>query len=437
MPRRVGRREHTERTGKTSGTTPGASDAPSAEQPQPRPDVASATAHLTPAAAFDALYTRHAHDLTRQAIVLTGQPHLSQEAVERSFQAAWQRWPEVAVDPDPAGRLRAMVHEYALSPWHRMRPGLRAGQRPSPRVPAAPPAAPPQRALRDALLSLPATYRRALLLHDGLGLDLSETAAEVEASTPATAGRLLHARRAVAERVPAFGLAAATPVRQREILRERLAGLAALYPVAPPAAAAVRTGGERTAGRMTQGAFGLTAVIAAATAFTLVNATTGPLPGRPEAGPRPSPRPPHLARRPRAPVRSRRNTPAPGSRPRPANRSGGRWSGPASSLRRRGNRGQGGERRRGRITGTGRAGGRRPVSASGTEAGGSPVQEAGSQARTKGRDQARTKGRDQARTKARARTPARGTGPRPTRGAISRRGSRAPGARSPTGSCRP
>ncbi|MFF3275717.1 sigma factor-like helix-turn-helix DNA-binding protein [Streptomyces chrestomyceticus] len=242
-------------------------------------------AHLTPAAAFDALYARHAHDLTRQAIVLTGLPHLSQEAVERSFQAAWQRWPEIAVDPDPAGRVRAMVHEYALSPWHRMRPNLRAGQRPSPRVPAAPPATPPQRALRDAVLSLPAVYRRALLLHDGLGLGLSETAAEVEASTAATAGRLLHARRALAERVPAFGLAAETPVRQREILRERLAGLAALYPVAPPAAATVRTGGERTVSRMTQGAFGLTAVIAAATAFTLVNEAAGPLPGRPEAGP--------------------------------------------------------------------------------------------------------------------------------------------------------
>ncbi|MEU7223232.1 sigma factor-like helix-turn-helix DNA-binding protein [Streptomyces chrestomyceticus] len=285
---RLGRTGRPGRTGKTTGTTTEAPDAPSVEPIAALSDEQSAPAapaHLTPAAAFDALYARHAHDLTRQAIVLTGLPHLSQEAVERSFQAAWQRWPEIAVDPDPAGRVRAMVHEYALSPWHRMRPNLRAGQRPSPRVPAAPPANPPQRALRDAVLSLPAVYRRALLLHDGLGLDLSETAAEVEASTAATAGRLLHARRALAERVPAFGLAAETPVRQREILRERLAGLAALYPVAPPAAGAVRTGGERTVSRMTQGAFGLTAVIAAATAFTLVNEAAGPLPGRPEAGP--------------------------------------------------------------------------------------------------------------------------------------------------------
>ncbi|KWT57536.1 hypothetical protein ADL21_34065 [Streptomyces albus subsp. albus] len=216
--------------------------------------------------------------------MLTGHPRLSQEAVERSFQMAWQRWPDMAVDPDPAGRVRAMVHEYALSPWHRMRPGLRTAQRPSPQAPAPPPAAPAERALREAVLALPAPYRRVLLLHDGLGLELSETAAEVEASTPATAGRLLRARQALAERVPWLGLADESPARQREILRERLAGLARALPVAPPAASAVRSGSERTVSRMTQGAFGLTALIAVATAFTLVQ-EAGTLPARPEAGP--------------------------------------------------------------------------------------------------------------------------------------------------------
>ncbi|MEU2792799.1 hypothetical protein [Streptomyces sp. NPDC007100] len=269
------------------------SDAPTAAAAPDAPPEAPATRHAdapspsptsTAAAAFDALYVRHAPDLTRQAIVLTGHCPLSQEAVERSFQTAWQRWPEMAVDPDPPGRIRAMVHEYALSPWHRMRPGMRTAQRPTPKAPAPPPATPPQRALRDAVLSLPAPYRRALLLHDGLGLGLSETAAEIEASTPATAGRLTHARQVIADRLPELGLAQATPVRQGEILRERLAGLAATQPVAPPAAGVVRSGGERTVSRMTQGAFGLTALIAVATTFTLVQ-EAGTLPGPPAAGP--------------------------------------------------------------------------------------------------------------------------------------------------------
>ncbi|MFH8406706.1 sigma factor-like helix-turn-helix DNA-binding protein [Streptomyces sp. NPDC018019] len=271
----------TERT-EVPVTSHAAPDAPSESAPSPTPDAQSAE-RPCPAAAFDALYTRHASDLTRQAIVLTGHSHLSREAVERSFQMAWQRWPEVAVDPDPAGRVRAMVHEYALSPWHRMRPGLWTAERPSPEAPAPPCATPPERALREAVLRLPAPYRRVLLLHDGLGLELSETAAEVEASTPATAGRLVRARQALAEQIPELGLASETPVRQREILRERLAGLARTQPVAPPTARAVRSGSERTVSRMTQGAFGLTALIAVATTFTLVQ-QAGTLPGRPEAG---------------------------------------------------------------------------------------------------------------------------------------------------------
>lgn len=36
--------------------------------------------------------------------------------MERAFQLAWHRWPEVAVDRDPAGWVRATAYEYALSP---------------------------------------------------------------------------------------------------------------------------------------------------------------------------------------------------------------------------------------------------------------------------------------------------------------------------------
>ncbi|NEE31588.1 DNA-directed RNA polymerase sigma-70 factor, partial [Streptomyces sp. SID7982] len=114
--------------------------------------------------------------------------------VERAFELAWQRWPEVAVDRDPAGWVRAAAYEYAMSPWHRLRR--------THRHPDAPPTEPGKRALFDALLDLPPAYRRTLLLYDGVGLDLPETAAETEASTPAAAGRLMTARAAVAERLP-------------------------------------------------------------------------------------------------------------------------------------------------------------------------------------------------------------------------------------------
>ncbi|WP_051739975.1 hypothetical protein, partial [Streptomyces catenulae] len=233
-------------------------------------------------AAFDALYERHAEPLIRQAYLLTGRPRRAQEAVERAFRLAWQRWPEVAVDRDPVGWLRAAAHEYALSPWHGLRTGTRTAERPTPTAPAPPPADPGDRALLGALLELPAPYRRTLVLHDGVGLGLRETAAEAEASIRAAAGRLTHARTTVAERMPELELAARSPERQGAILHERLTALAATPPVAPPAPEAVRGGSDLSVRRLTYGALGLTGLLAATTVFALVTAVWHGEPAPPE-----------------------------------------------------------------------------------------------------------------------------------------------------------
>ncbi|MFE0374337.1 hypothetical protein ACFW1M_01895 [Streptomyces inhibens] len=211
------------------------------------------------AAAFDDLYTRHTAALIQQAYLLTGRPRLARRAVESGFRLAWQRWPEVAVDPDPAGWVRAAVYEYALTPWHRLCPWLRPARKPRK---TGGPAEPAGRALLEAVLSLPAPYRRTLLLHDGVGLGLYETAAEIESSTPAAAGRLTHARERVAERLPELGLDAQPPVRQGEILHARLGELAAAQRAEPSAAQRVRTGSEHSARRTTGAAFGVTGLFA-------------------------------------------------------------------------------------------------------------------------------------------------------------------------------
>ncbi|MFF4348070.1 helix-turn-helix domain-containing protein [Streptomyces sp. NPDC001530] len=208
---------------------------------------------LTPAQAFDALYAFCAPALVRQTYLLTGRRELARESVERAFQLAWHRWPEVALDRDPAGWVRATAYEYALSPWHRMRPRHRH--------PEAPPADAADRALLDVLLKLPPAHRRTLLLYDGVGLDLPETAAETEASTPAAAKRLLHAREAVAARLPEL----AVP----EELHQRLAELASTERLRAAKSPTVRWVGERRARRWTRAAIAFTALLIGTTSLTL------------------------------------------------------------------------------------------------------------------------------------------------------------------------
>ncbi|MEU0137927.1 helix-turn-helix domain-containing protein [Streptomyces sp. NPDC006296] len=242
-------------------TPPGAPvpDASGAVVPQPREG-------LTAEEAYDALYGRTAPGLTRQVYLLTGHRRLTREAVEHAFRIAWQRWPEVATDRDPAGWVRAVAYEYAMSPWHRLRRTHRQTD-PLPEDPA-------HRALLGALLGLPPAYRRTLLLHDGVGLGLAETAAETEASTPAAAGRLLTARAAVAERLPAPADPAG-PGAGTAQLSEPLAALALAEDVpSPPAAPAVRAGGERVAELWTRAALCFGVLLIGATSFTLHTAPT-------------------------------------------------------------------------------------------------------------------------------------------------------------------
>ncbi|MFK0232280.1 helix-turn-helix domain-containing protein [Streptomyces vinaceus] len=257
-------------TAEATGTAPADATAPDpADVPEgPAPDPATTAAAQTPrgavgpGAVFDALYEYAAPALARQVYLLTGRRGLSHEAVERAFQLAWARWPEVASDPDPVGWVRAAAYEYALSPWH--------GFRRAHKHPDKAPAAPADRILMDAMLALPPAHRRTVLLYDGVGLDLPDTAAETEATTPATGNRLLHAHAALADRIPE--LAAAPPEKQSAVLRERLGAVVPPVPLEPRPAATVRMAAEYRATRWTRAFLGLTAVIAVATAYTTATA---------------------------------------------------------------------------------------------------------------------------------------------------------------------
>lgn len=110
-------------------------------------------------------------------------------------------------------------------------------------------------------------YRRTLLLYDGLGLDLPDTAAETEASTPAAANRLLYARSAVARAVPGL--------EEPQLLQEQLAALTRTGPEAAlPEPRSVRTRSERRTRFWTRLTIGCVVLLTALTVFTLVTAPT-------------------------------------------------------------------------------------------------------------------------------------------------------------------
>ncbi len=231
---------------------------------EPPAEAPAGTQARRPAEAFDALYARAAPDLARQTYLLTGRRRLALESVERAFRQAWAQWPDVATDPDPVGWVRAAAYEYALSPWHRFR---RAHRHPD-----KPPAEPVDRILLDAMLALPTVHRRTVLLYDGVGLDLPDTAAETEASTPATGNRLLNAHADLADRIPE--LAGVPPEKHSALLRDLFDALRPAVELEPRPAAAVRGHGERRTRQWTRATLSLTAVIAAATTYTAATAPT-------------------------------------------------------------------------------------------------------------------------------------------------------------------
>ncbi|MBW5486540.1 hypothetical protein, partial [Streptomyces bambusae] len=239
---------------------------PSGGGPLCAPGADSAAGPRTPEQDFDGLYAFAAPALVRQTYLLTGRRHLARCAVERAFRLAWDRWPEVATDPDPVGWVRAAAYDWALSPWHRFH------RRPR-KHPDKTPADPADLILMDALLALPPRRRRTVLLYDGVGLDLPDTAAETEASTPVAGGRLVRAHAFLAARVPE--LAAVPPGERPELLHDRLGALVPAVRLEPRAAASVRLTGEHRNRRLTRAAVGLTAVIAVATTYTAFTAPTG------------------------------------------------------------------------------------------------------------------------------------------------------------------
>jgi DNA-directed RNA polymerase specialized sigma24 family protein len=292
-----------ETTAPDTSTAPDDQGAPARPAAEPDPDPAPAQ---TAQQAFDRLYLRRAGRLVRQVELLTGDAACARQAVAHAYRLAWQRWPEVARDSDPVGWVRAAAYEYALAPWQRWlparstppaapagrpraaRPACWQRWLPGTRTPRRTPDGRPARAsagaggIEAALLELPAAHRKAVMLHDGLGIGVKEAAIEVEATASAATARIAHARAALVAAVP--GLAdGAVPERLGALLG------AEPEPEPPDRPAGVRNASERAARRRTVGAYALTGVIAALTTVAIVLGPVHPTARGQHGGAGPSP----------------------------------------------------------------------------------------------------------------------------------------------------
>ncbi|MER7843080.1 LuxR C-terminal-related transcriptional regulator [Kitasatospora sp. NPDC096077] len=209
-----------------SGRTGGERAVPESAAGRPEPGGAGARERISLALSeagsgrdltesFEELYEDAHTRLVQQVFLLTACRHRAVHCVRRAFGEARQDWGGVVGSGDPEGWVRVRASELALSPWRRggprqahawALPHRRIRVRPADEAQSVLPdhdrLTDRDKALLKALRRLSRSQRRALVLHDGLGLPAAAIAVEVESTRRAAEGRVWAAREALAQWVP-------------------------------------------------------------------------------------------------------------------------------------------------------------------------------------------------------------------------------------------
>jgi RNA polymerase sigma-70 factor (ECF subfamily) len=151
-------------------------------------------------AAFDAFFSESWARLQSHAYVLTGSRESAQDLTQEALLRAWKRWDKVVVYENPEAWTRKVLHNLCIDSWrkHRQRsrhPQVELDSPPDREIPND------HYELAQAMRSLPGGQARALLLHDGLGMTVKETAAEIGVPEGTVKSWLSRARALVAHRL--------------------------------------------------------------------------------------------------------------------------------------------------------------------------------------------------------------------------------------------
>jgi RNA polymerase sigma-70 factor (ECF subfamily) len=156
--------------------------------------------------AFEAFVRESSGPLFGQAYLLAGDRHSAQDLVQETFVRVWQHWGRVSTYDNPMGWARHVLHNLAVSRWRRHKVQARVTEVD---VPAAAPDI-GHLDVVEALGRLPERQRRAIVLHDVVGMSVEEVAVEMNAPQGSVRAWLSRSRAALAADLKAGDPEAAT-----------------------------------------------------------------------------------------------------------------------------------------------------------------------------------------------------------------------------------
>jgi len=145
---------------------------------------------------FDQFYASHFATLGVQLYAYFGDRAEAQDIAQEAFCRAWQRWPQVSTYEDPVAWVRKVAWRLAISRWRRARTALAFVRRQ--REEHVPEVSPDRVALASALATLPASQRRAVVLHYLAGMQVAEIATQEGVADGTVKSWLHRARTALA-----------------------------------------------------------------------------------------------------------------------------------------------------------------------------------------------------------------------------------------------
>jgi RNA polymerase sigma-70 factor, ECF subfamily len=127
--------------------------------------------------AYDAFFQTSWAGLQAQAYVLTGSMEQAQDLTQEALLRAWTHWDRISGYDSPEGWTRRVLQNLCVASWRKAQVRRAIGPRPLATTVDMPE---DHVSLAQAMRLLPGPQARALLLHDGLGMTVAETAQELD-----------------------------------------------------------------------------------------------------------------------------------------------------------------------------------------------------------------------------------------------------------------